>query len=203
MRILLGSLSACLALAAIPTSTAILPAAVGQAAPDFTLRDSDGKTHSLSELKGKFVVLEWVNFECPFVRAQYNSGNMPSLQRTYTAKGVAWLSICSSAPGKDGYFQGNELKTRMDRMKATPSAYLIDGEGEVGRLYAAKSTPTMFIVDPRGVLIYAGGIDDTPTTDPTEVPRSRNYVREALDLAMAGKPVGVTYSRSYGCSVKY
>lgn len=203
MRILLGLLSALFALAAIPTSTAVLPAAVGQAAPDFTLRDSDGKTHSLSELKGKFVVLEWVNFDCPFVRAQYNSGNIPSLQKTYTAKGVAWLSICSSAPGKDGYLQGNDLKARMDRMKATPSIYLIDAEGEVGRLYAAKSTPTMFIVDPRGVLIYAGGIDDTPTTDPTEVPRSRNYVREALDLAMAGKPVGVTYSRSYGCSVKY
>ena len=203
MRILLGFLSALLALAAIPTSTAVLPAAVGQAAPDFSLRDSEGKTHSLAELKGKFVVLEWVNFDCPFVRAQYSSGIMPSLQKTYTAKGVAWLSICSSAPGKDGYFQGSELKTRMERVKASPSAYLIDAEGEVGRLYAAKSTPTMFIVDPRGILIYAGGIDDTPTTDPAEVSRSRNYVREALDLAMAGKPVAVTYSRSYGCSVKY
>ena len=128
---------------------------------------------------------------------------MPSLQRTYTSKGVVWLSVCSSAPGKDGYFQGGELKTRMERMKAAPSAYLVDAEGEVGRLYAAKSTPTMFVVDPRGVLIYAGGIDDTPTTDPAEVTHSRNYVREALDLAMAGKPVQVTYSRSYGCSVKY
>ncbi len=203
MRTLLGLLSAFVALAAIPTSTAILPAAVGQAAPDFTLRDSEGKTYSLSAQKGKFVVLEWVNYDCPFVRAQYNSGIMPSLQRTYKSKGVIWLSICSSAPGKDGYFQGSELKTRMERMKAEPSAYLVDAEGEVGRLYAAKSTPTMFVVDPLGTLIYAGGIDDTPTTDPAEVIHSRNYVREALDLAIAGKPVQVTYSRSYGCSVKY
>lgn len=203
MRILLAFFFVFSALAAIPTSKAILPAAVGQAAPDFKLLDSDGKAHSLSELKGKFVVLEWVNFDCPFVRAQYNSGNMPSLQKTYTGKGVVWLSICSSARGNDGYFEGNELKSRMERMKAAPSAYLIDAQGDVGRLYAAKSTPTMFVVDPRGILIYAGGIDDTPTTDPTEVARSRNYVREALDLAMAGRPVEVTYSRSYGCSVKY
>jgi hypothetical protein len=203
MRILLSFLVALSALAAIPTSTALLPAAVGQAAPDFTLPDNEGKTHSLSSLKGKFVVLEWVNYDCPFVRAQYHSGSMPELQRIYTEKGVVWLSICSSAPGNDGYFRGNELKSRMEQLKAVPGAYLVDAQGDVGRLYAAKSTPTMFVVDPRGTLIYAGGIDDTPTTNPTEVTHSRNYVREALDLAMSGKPVEVTYSRSYGCSVKY
>ena len=203
MRILLGILIALSALAAIPTSTAILPAAVGQSAPDFTLRDNEGKSHSLSDFKGKFVVLEWVNYDCPFVRAQYNSGSMPSLQRTYTGKGVVWLSVCSSAPGKDGYYEGTDLTSRMERMKAAPSAYLVDAQGDVGRLYAAKSTPTMFVVDPLGTLIYAGGIDDTPTTNPSEVTHSRNYVREALDLSMAGKPVDVTYSRSYGCSVKY
>ncbi len=203
MRILLEVLFAGVSLAAIPTSTAILPAAVGQSAPDFALRDYEGKMHSLSEFKGKFVVLEWVNYDCPFVRAQYNSGNMPSLQRTYTDKGVVWLSICSSAQGKDGYFEGTELTSRMERMKAVPSAYLVDAQGEVGKLYSAKTTPTMFIVDPHGILVYAGGIDDTPTTNPAEVSHSRNYVREALDLAIAGKPIEVTYSRSYGCSVKY
>ncbi len=203
MRTLLGFLLACCAVAAIPTSTAILPAAVGQSAPDFTLKDSEGKMHSLSALKGKFVVLEWVNYDCPFVRAQYMSGSMPSLQRTYTRKGVTWLSICSSAPDKDGYFAGTGLKTRMEQMNAAPTAYLIDAEGAVGRLYSAKTTPTMFIVDPHGTLIYAGGIDDTPSSDASEVPHARNYVREALDLALAGKPVAVTYSRSYGCSVKY
>jgi len=203
MRILFGFLVAWCALAAIPTSTAVFPAAVGQSAPDFTLKDSEGKFLSLSGFKGRFVVLEWVNFDCPFVRAQYNSGIMPALQGTYTGKGVVWLSICSSAPGKDGYLEGSELKSRMERMKAVPSAYLIDAEGTVGRSYAAKTTPTMYVVDPRGILIYAGGIDDTPSTDAGEIPRARNYVREALDLAMSGKPVEVTYSRSYGCSVKY
>lgn len=203
MSILLCFLFAIVSIADIPTSTAVLPAAVGQSAPDFTLRDNEGKAHSLSSFKGKFVVLEWVNFDCPFVRAQYNSGNMPSLQRTYMGKGVVWLSICSSARGKDGYFEGSELKSHMEQMKAVPSAYLIDAEGEVGRLYSAKTTPTMFVVDPHGILIYAGGIDDTPTTNAAEVAHSRNYVREALDLAMAGKPIEVTYSRSYGCSVKY
>ncbi len=203
MRTLLGFILGLFTLAAIPTSTAILPAAVGQTAPDFTLKDSEGNMHSLSALRGKFVVLEWVNYDCPFVRAQYTSGNMPSLQRTYTSKGVIWLSVCSSAPDKDGYFTGTELKTRMEQMKAAPTAYLIDAEGAVGRLYSAKTTPTMFIVDPLGTLIYAGGIDDTPSTDAGEVPHSRNYIREALDLALAGKPVAVTYSRSYGCSVKY
>jgi hypothetical protein len=203
MRILLAFAVAWFALAAIPTSTAVLPAAVGQSAPEFTLMDHEGKTHSLSGFKGKFVVLEWTNFDCPFVRAHYNSGNMPSLQKTYTEKGVVWLSICSSAPGNEGYWEGDELRSRMERMKSTPSAYLVDAEGTVGRLYAAKTTPTMYVVDPGGILIYAGGIDDTPSTAVDAAPKARNYVREALDLAMAGKPVEVTYSRAYGCSVKY
>ncbi|MBP1648864.1 MAG: Peroxiredoxin, partial [Bacteroidetes bacterium] len=127
----------------------------------------------------------------------------PSLQKTYTEKGVVWLSICSSAPGNEGYWEGDELRSQMERMKSTPSAYLVDADGTVGRLYAAKTTPTMYIVDPGGILIYAGGIDDTPSTAVDAAPKARNYVREALDLAMAGKPVEVTYSRAYGCSVKY
>ena len=203
MSMLSTLLIAWFAVAAISTPTAVVPASVGQSAPDFTLMDSQGNPHSLSAYKGKFVVLEWVNFDCPFVRAQYNSGSMPALQKTYTEKGVVWLSICSSAPGKAGYLEGSDLRSRMDQMKAEPTAYLVDAEGSVGRLYSAKTTPTMFIVDPHGTLLYTGAIDNTPTTDPGEVPRSRNYVREALDLAMAGKPIAVASSRSYGCSVKY
>jgi hypothetical protein len=149
------------------------------------------------------VVLEWVNFECPFSRKHYISGNMPELQKEYTAKGVTWLSICSSAPGKEGYFEGDDLKERIGKMKAVPTAYLIDDQGAVGRMYAAKTTPHMFIIDPGGTLIYAGGIDDIPSTDINDIATARNYVREALDEAMAGKPVAVSVSRSYGCSVKY
>jgi hypothetical protein len=203
MRFMLVFFIAWCTIAAIPTSTAVLPAAVGQAAPDFNLKDSDGKSYSLSGYKGKYVVLEWVNFDCPFVRAQYHSGVMPDLQKAYTERGVVWLSVCSSSQGKDGFFEGSDLKARMEALKAAPSAYLVDAGGNVGRLYAVKSTPTMYIVNPQGIVIYAGGIDDTPTTNPDEVSYSRNYVREALDLAMEGKPVKVTYSKSYGCSVKY
>ena len=184
-------------------SRALPPAVAGEPAPDFTLKDSDGQTYTLSAFKGKFVVLEWVNFGCPFVRKHYNSGNMPSLQKTYTAKNVVWLSICSSAPGKQGYFEGEELKAKIADMKAAPSAYLLDPGGTAGRLYAAKTTPTMFLIDPNGTIIYGGGIDNIPSTDIDDIPKARNYVKEALDLALAGKSVEVTSSKSYGCSVKY
>jgi hypothetical protein len=184
-------------------SFAASPPAAGETAPDFTLKDSNGRTYRLSDLKGKYVVLEWVNFGCPFVRKHYSSGNMPSLQKFYTAKNVIWLSICSSAPGKQGYFEGEELKAEITKMKAVPSAYLVDPDGTVGRLYAAKTTPTMFVIDPRGTIIYGGAIDDIPSTNPDDVQKARNYVKEALDLAMDGKSVQVTTSKSYGCSVKY
>ncbi len=176
---------------------------VGEAAPDFSLKDAKGQTHTLSDLKGKYVVLEWVNFGCPFVRKHYDSGNMPSLQKTYTAKNVVWLSICSSAPGKQGYFEGGELTEKMSTMKASPTAYLLDPDGTVGRLYAAKATPTMIIIDPHGTVIYGGAIDNMPSTNIDDVPKARNYVKEALDLALAGKSIEVTSSRAYGCSVKY
>jgi hypothetical protein len=193
------------ALLTIPmlSSEAASPASVGEAAPDFSLKDASGQTHTLSALKGKYVVLEWVNFGCPFVRKHYESGNMPSLQKAYTAKNVVWLSVCSSAPGKQGFFEGKELAAEISHMKASPSAYLLDPDGTVGRLYAAKSTPTMFVIDPHGTIIYGGAIDNMPSTNVDDVPRARNYVKEALDLALAGKSVEVTSSRAYGCSVKY
>lgn len=193
------------ALVTIPmlSSEAASPPPVGEAAPSFSLKDANGQTRTLSDLKGKYVVLEWVNFGCPFVRKHYESGNMPSLQKAYTAKNVVWLSICSSAPGKQGFFEGKELTEKISDMKASPSAYLLDPDGTVGRLYAAKATPTMFVIDPQGTIIYGGAIDNIPSTNVDDVPKARNYVKEALDLALAGKSVEVTSSSAYGCSVKY
>lgn len=176
---------------------------VDEAAPAFTLKDSNGKQHSLTDFKGKYVVLEWVNFGCPFVRKHYDSGNMQKLQKDYTAKGVIWLSICSSAPGKQGHFETEELKERLAKEKALPTAYLVDAEGEVGKKYQARTTPHMYVIDPKGILIYAGGIDNKASTDVDDIEGANNYVRTVLDEALAGKPLTVKGSRPYGCSVKY
>lgn len=178
-------------------------ATVGKPAPLFTLKDAGGKTHSLADFKGKFVVLEWVNFGCPFVRKHYGSGNMQTLQATYTEKGVVWLSICSSAPGKQGYFEGEALEEQLVEEKSRATCYLVDSEGRVGRTYGARTTPHMFVIDPAGKLLYAGGIDDKPTTDVEDIPEARNYVRLALEAALAGKAVETATSPPYGCSVKY
>lgn len=179
------------------------PAEVGSPAPAFTLPDVRGDEHSLADFSGKYVVLEWVNYDCPFVGKHYRSGNMPSLQTTYTGKGVIWLSICSSAPGKQGYFEGDDLTERMAEEKAAPTAYLVDKEGSVGQAYGAKTTPHMYVIDPQGILIYAGGIDNIRSTDTDDIKKATNYVRAALDAALSGKPVAVTTSAPYGCSVKY
>jgi peroxiredoxin len=176
---------------------------VGKPAPDFTLSDLSGKTHELSDYKGKYVVLEWVNFGCPFVKKQYGSENMQHLQREFTDKGVVWLSICSSAPGKQGNETPDAAKKGISKFGWAASAYLSDEDGKVGRLYNAKTTPDMFVVDPKGTLIYAGAIDDKPTPDPATIKGSNNYVKAALTEATAGKPVSVPTTKPYGCSVKY
>jgi hypothetical protein len=178
-------------------------AMVGQPAPAFTLSDSSGARHSLSDLRGKLLVLEWVTFECPFVGKHYGSGNMQKLQKTYTGQGVVWLSINSSAQGKQGYFAPARINELMKEKGASPTAYLIDADGGVGRAYGAKTTPHMYVIDAKGTLIYAGGIDDTPSTDQADVATAKNLVRAALDEALAGKPVSVATSTPYGCSVKY
>jgi len=190
------------ALLAQPMS-ASAAAAVGQAAPDFTLTDSQGKTHSLSSYKGKYVVLEWVNFDCPFVRKHYGSGNMQKLQSAFTGRGVVWLSINSSAPGKQGHFPRDQINALSKEKGTHPTAYLIDSEGAVGHSYGARTTPHMFVIDPGGKLIYAGGIDDKASTDQEDIATAKNYVQSALDDAMAGKPVSTPTSAPYGCSVKY
>ncbi len=176
---------------------------VGRPAPDFTLIDSNGHQHALSGFKGKFVVLEWFNPECPFVKKHYNSGNIPGLEKTYTAKGVIWLSINSSAQGKQGSFTPEEFNKFIAEKGAYPTAVLIDREGKVGRLYDAQTTPDMFVINPEGALIYQGAIDDAPSTDVADVKTAKNYVSAALDAAMNGKPVVVSTTKSYGCSVKY
>ncbi|MEP0828023.1 MAG: thioredoxin family protein [Candidatus Zixiibacteriota bacterium] len=186
-----------------PETAAVATATVGQTAPDFTLIDANGKSHSLSSFKGKFVVLEWVNFDCPFVRKHYNSGNMPRLQKEMMEKGVVWLGICSSASGKQGYFEGKELTERLKSEGFSANAYLIDNDGKVGRMYGAKTTPHMYIISPEGTLIYAGAIDDKPTTKLDDVKGASNYVVAALQAAMGGKEIATKSTVSYGCSVKY
>ena len=176
---------------------------VGKPAPEFTLTDSDGKAHNLADFKGKIVVLEWLNHGCPFVKKHYDSDNMQSLQKKYTGQGVVWLSIVSSAPGKQGHMSTAETNKTKAEKKASPTAILIDEKGTVGKLYDAKRTPEMFIVGKDGTLIYAGAIDDKPSPDPADVAGAKNYVAQALDEALAGKPVSNPSTTSYGCSVKY
>jgi len=176
---------------------------LGKPAPDFSLNDLSGKNHDLSDLKGKFVVLEWVNFGCPFVRKHYGSENMQRLQKEFTEKGVVWLSICSSAPGKQGNETPETAKTGLSRFGSAASAYLVDQDGKVGRLYGAQTTPDMFVINPEGILIYAGAIDDKPTPDPSTVSGANNYVEAALKEAESGKAVSVPSTKPYGRSVKY
>lgn len=177
--------------------------AIDQPAPDFTLKDIDGKEYKLSSFKGKYVVLEWVNFDCPFVKKHYSSGNMQALQAEATKKGVIWLSICSSAPGKQGHFPIADLKKRIATEKAVPTAYLIDENGVVGKLYGAKTTPHMFVIDSIGKLRYAGAIDDMPSTKVDDIPKATNYVRAALDAVTNGRAVAVKSQTPYGCAVKF
>jgi len=176
---------------------------VGDAAPGFTGTDSHGQTHKLSDYRGKFVVLEWTNNGCPYTRKHYNSGNMQSLQKEWTARGVVWLTILSSAPGEQGYMTASEENAYIARVHAAPTAAILDPTGAIGREYSARTTPHMFVIDPSGRLIYDGAIDDHPTTDPADIKSSKNYVSAALTEAMAGQPVAVSSTRPYGCSVKY
>jgi peroxiredoxin len=176
---------------------------VGSNAPDFSLTDAKGKTHSLSEYKGKYVVLEWFNPECPFVKKHYGSGNMQKLQQEYTGKGVVWLSIDSSAPGTEGNLTPEQAEKKMGEWKTRQTALLLDPEGKAGRAYGAKNTPDMIVINPEGKIVYEGAIDSKATPNPSDIPSSTNYVKVALDESMAGKPVSTAATKPYGCSVKY
>jgi peroxiredoxin len=192
-------LSFVLTLASLP----VLALTPGTQAPDFKGTDSNGANHTLSQYRGKYVVLEWANQGCPYDQKHYRSGNMEALQRQWTGKGVVWLSVISSAPGEQGHVTPAEENEYLKKMKAAPTAVLLDPEGTVGRLYQAKTTPHMFVIDPQGKLIYQGAIDDKPTTDLADIKTARSYLNDALNAAMAGKPVPVATTRPYGCSVKY
>jgi len=187
------ALSALMAVALPPASTA----------PEFKGVDSNGVEHSLAEYRGKFVVLEWANQGCPYEQKHYQSGNMESLQKQWTSKGVVWLSIISSAPGQQGYVTPAAENDYLKTMKASPTAALLDPQGTIGHLYDAKTTPHMFVIDPAGKILYQGALDDKPTPDPSSLKGADNYVSDALTAAMAGKPVAVAATRPYGCSVKY
>ena len=177
--------------------------AVGGPAPAFTLTDSKGTQHNLADYKGKYVVLEWVNLGCPFVKKHYESGNMQATQKKAVDKGVVWLSVNSSAKWKQGNMSPAAWNDEIAGRKMASTAVLLDESGEVGRASGAKTTPHMYIVNPDGVLIYKGAIDDQPTTNKDSIPGARNYVLAALDESMAGKPVSTASTQSYGCSVKY
>jgi len=178
-------------------------AAVDAPAPAFTATTADGKTLSLSGFKGKTVVLEWTNADCPYVRKHYSSGNMQSQQKAATAKGVVWLQVISSAPGEQGYVDGPAaLKLNVER-GAAPTATLLDPMGELGKLYGAQTTPHMYVVRPDGVLAYKGGIDSLATTDKADIAKAEPYVAEALAAVAEGRKVEKASTRPYGCSVKY
>ena len=197
---LIAALSLFLALLSTPAARAQAPQ-VGNPAPDFSLTDTHGQTRSLSAFKGKTVVLEWVNHGCPFVKKHY--GSMQKLQQAAAADGVVWLSIGSSAPGKQGFFSAEEWnKTELEK-GAVPTAVLLDPDGKVGHLYHATNTPQLFIVDAKGVLVYAGAVDSVASTKPEDIPGATNYISAALADIKAGRPVATPVSKPYGCSVKY
>ncbi|MCS6970700.1 MAG: thioredoxin family protein [Planctomycetota bacterium] len=192
---------ALLALAAVVL--ALEPITPGTPAPAFTLPNAQGASVSLADFAGKIVVLEWVNFDCPFVRKFYRSGTMQELQREAAAQGVIWLSICSSAPGQQGYFAGKALLDRIAAERAAPTHYLIDADGTVGRAYGARTTPQFVIIDREGVVRYSGAIDSIRSADPSDIPKAKNYVRNGLRELIAGQPLSDALTPPYGCSVKY
>jgi hypothetical protein len=178
-------------------------ATIGHVAPNFELFGGDDKIHALADYKGKYVVLEWTNPQCPFVHKFYDSGTMQKLQKEETAKGVIWLRINSSAKGHEGYQSVDDLASYEKEHNVASTESLLDSIGLVGHAYGARTTPHMFVINPKGVLIYAGGIDNTPSADPATIATATNYVTAALDEARAGKPVTTPTARPYGCSVKY
>src|SRR3954471_8176584 len=190
----------------VAASTALFAAdspAVGSNAPDFSLTDSKGKTQSVSQYKGKYVVLEWFNPGCPFVQKHYGSGNMQKLQAEFTGKGVVWLTIDSSAPGLEGNLTAEQANAKMTEWKTKQTAFVLDPDGKAGRSYGAKNTPHMFVINPEGKILYEGAIDSKATPNPADITTATNYLKVALDESLAGKTVSTANTKPYGCSVKY
>ena len=176
---------------------------VGSAAPEFSSPDANGKTQSLSQYKGKYVVLEWFNPDCPFVKKHYGGGNMQKLQEDYTSKGVVWLTIDSNAPDTEGNLTADQAQKVMNSWKTKMTALLIDPESKVAKLYGAKNTPHMVVINPEGKIVYEGAIDSKATPNPSDIANSTNYVKVALEESMGGKTVSTANTKPYGCSVKY
>jgi hypothetical protein len=185
------------------SSNAVAAPAVGQKAPDFVAVDTAGKQHRLSDFAGKFVVLEWTNPGCPFVRKHYGSGNMPATQKAATEKGVVWLAINSTERAASDYLKPAALETWMKEHSAAPTAVLMDEDGVIGRAYAARTTPHLYIIDPKGMLVYAGGIDSIASSRVEDIKTATNYVNQALGEAFGGKPISAATTKPYGCSIKY
>lgn len=196
------TIAAAMAVVVISGSARAEPS-IGQPAPDFAGTDSQGNQVRLSDLKGKTVVLEWTNHDCPFVRKHYNSGNMQMTQKAAAKDGIVWLSVISSAPGEQGFVSGPEADQLTKSRGAEPTKVILDATGQIGRLYAAVTTPHMFIVDVDGKLTYKGAIDSIKSWDESDIPKATNYVTNALAQMKAGQPVNPQGTRPYGCSVKY
>jgi len=200
---MLRTLSRIALLALFTAAGAQAAVSVGQPAPDFSGVDTRGQTHSLSDFAGKTVVLEWTNHDCPYVVKHYSAGNMQRQQKAATEEGVIWLSVISSAPGKQGHVEPAEADRLTQSRNASPTAVILDPSGEIGRAYGARTTPHMYVIDGEGVLRYMGGIDDRPTTRKDDIAGATQYVEVALAELAAGQPVSTPVSRPYGCSVKY
>ena len=201
---LLRKLASCAILAATLIGVnAMAEPSVDQPAPTFTAKTADGKTLDLASLKGKTVVLEWTNHECPFVIKHYDSDNIPSLQKEFTAKGVVWLQVISSASGNQGFVEGESAIKINEHRGAKPTNTILDPEGALGKLYGAQTTPHFFIINDKGVLVYKGGIDSIASARPQDIPKATNYVRESLNAVASGQKVPHPSTKPYGCSVKY
>lgn len=176
---------------------------VGEPAPDFTGMDTRGTSQTLSDYRGKTMILEWTNHDCPYVRKHYGSGNMQQQQQDATGQGAVWLSIISSAPGKQGHVTAAQADALTAQRNAAPSAVILDESGDIGRLYGAKTTPHMYIIDAEGKLVYMGGIDSIASSNPEDIEKAVQYVPEALARMSAGQAIASSVTRPYGCSVKY
>ncbi len=202
-RFTAAAIAASCLLGTLAAGQAHAAAAIGQPAPNFTAVDTAGKSHKLSDFKGKTVVLEWVNPGCPFVRKHYNSANLPGLQKEFTAKDVVWLAVNSTEKAASDYLPPTQLAAWMKEKSATPTATLMDEEGGIGKAYGARTTPHMYIVSPQGTLVYAGGIDSIPSARIDDIKTATNYVRQSLNEALAGKAISTATSQPYGCTIKY
>lgn len=190
------------ALALLPASLHAAPE-IGQPAPEFTLTDTNGNEHSLSDFEGKIVVLEWTNHGCPFVVKHYKEGHMQALQEKYGEKDVVWLKVCSSAPGTQGHMSPEDANKKIEELNVKAAAYLLDEDGTVGKLYDAKVTPEMYVINKDGILVYKGAIDSVRSTDSADIEDATNYVVEALTAVKEGNEVETTETQAYGCTVKY